>query len=141
MIEALVVEDDAISRKLLTDVLSANGYAVQATGRGEDAPALALARPPDVALLDIHLPGIDGVETLRRLRALPGLAGLPAIAVTASVMLADHGRVLEAGFDLLLHKPVRLQPLLQALRTVLKTAPPRPPGEGPPDVGSTGDPA
>lgn len=120
MTTVLIVEDDARSRKLLADVLVAHGYEVVQTDRGEDALALALAHRPALALLDIHLPGIDGFATLRALRADAHFADLPAVAVTASVMSADRARVTESGFDALLHKPVRLQPLLDTLREVMR---------------------
>jgi len=108
----LVVEDDDKSRKLLVDVLSSGGYSVVHTDRGEAAADLARMHRPDVALLDIHLPGIDGFETLARLQAEPVCAGLRTIAITASVMPRDTARILGEGFDKLVPKPFDLPNLL-----------------------------
>jgi CheY-like chemotaxis protein len=108
----LVVEDDEKSRRLVVDVLTNKGYTVCETERGEDAVDLARLHRPTIALLDIHLPGIDGFETLRRLRNLPETAGIAAVAVTASIMSQDRARIAAAGFDESLPKPVSLRDLL-----------------------------
>jgi CheY-like chemotaxis protein len=108
----LVVEDDEKSRRLVVDVLTSKGHTVVETERGEDAVDLALRHRPVVALLDIHLPGIDGVETLRRLRAQPETAAIAAVAVTASIMSQDRARIDAAGFDESLPKPISLKDLL-----------------------------
>lgn len=112
MTTVLVVEDDEKSRRLLVDVLKNKGYSVIDTDRGEDAIDLARQHRPRVALLDIHLPGIDGVETLQRLRAQPETAGIAAVAVTASVMTQDRARIAAAGFNDALPKPVSLKELV-----------------------------
>lgn len=122
----LIVEDDARSRKLLADVLAVHGYRVFQADRGEAALELALACAPALFLLDIGLPGMDGVATLNTVRANPRLAAIPAIAVTASVMQMDRARLLASGFDAILYKPVRLQPLLDTVRAVLgRNSPPQ----------------
>jgi CheY-like chemotaxis protein len=108
----LVVEDDEKSRRLLVDVLTRSGHNVIQTERGEEAVPLALRHRPAIALLDIHLPGIDGIETLRRLRAVPETARIIAVAVTASIMSDDQTRIAAAGFNESLPKPLRLKEML-----------------------------
>jgi CheY-like chemotaxis protein len=83
---------------------------------GEDAVALALASPPDLILMDVQLPGIDGVETLARLRREPRTASLPVLAVTAQAMHCERERLLAAGFDDYLSKPVNVAELLALVR-------------------------
>jgi DNA-binding response OmpR family regulator len=109
----LIVEDDEKSRRLLTDVLSFHGYEVAAAENGEEGLRHAQARKPDLALLDIQLPGISGFELLMGLRkAQGGEARYPVVAVTASVMEQDRRKILAAGFDAFVSKPVNIRELL-----------------------------
>lgn len=119
----LVVEDDEKSRRLLTDVLGYHGYEVAAVESGEEGLESVRARAPDAALLDIQLPGMSGFELLAALRALPAVARLPLLAVTASVMDHDRKRILAAGFDAYVAKPVNIRELLQTLESLLAKAP------------------
>ena len=115
----LIVEDDEKSRRLLTDVLAFHGYDVAATENGEEALRNALTRKPDLALLDIQLPGISGFEVLMSLRkAQRGEARYPVVAVTASVMEQDRRKILAAGFDAFVSKPVNIRELLDLLSTL-----------------------
>jgi two-component system, cell cycle response regulator DivK len=115
----LIVEDDEKSRRLLTDVLAFHGYEVAATENGEEALRNALTRKPDLALLDIQLPGISGFEVLMGLRkAQRGEARYPVVAVTASVMEQDRRKILAAGFDAFVSKPVNIRELLDLLSTL-----------------------
>jgi two-component system, cell cycle response regulator DivK len=95
----LVVEDNDKSRKLVRDVLTFKGYEVVEAETGEEGVRLAQARPPSLVLMDIRLPGIDGIEALRRLRAELTTRGIPVMAMTASVMTAERQTILGAGFD------------------------------------------
>ena len=113
----LVVEDDERSRRLLCDVLGFHGYAVDAFESGEAALAHVPARPPDLALLDIQLPGMNGFEVLRTLRR--EARRIPVLAVTASVMDHDRRMIVEAGFDAYVPKPVNMKELLATLREML----------------------
>jgi len=108
----LVVEDNAKNMKLLRDMLDAKGYATLEAGSGEDAVELALAHVPDLVLMDIQLPGIDGLEALRRIRADVRTSTLPVIALTAQAMEGDDERFLAAGFDAYISKPVNVIDLL-----------------------------
>ena len=102
----LVIEDNALNLKLVRDVLEHAGYAVGSAATGELGVEAASSEPPDLVLLDLQLPGIDGHETLRRLRhdVLP--AGVPVVAVTALAMAEDRERAHRAGFDGYLEKPI-----------------------------------
>src|SRR6185295_4339483 len=95
----LIVEDNEKNMKLVRDVLQAKGYATIEAVTGEDGVRLADERKPDLILMDIQLPGISGIDALRQLRAKPDTAGIPAVAVTASVMLQDRKLITEAGFN------------------------------------------
>jgi two-component system cell cycle response regulator DivK len=102
----LVVEDNDINLKLFRDVLQATGYRTLEASSGEDALDLVAEHVPDLVLLDSQLPGIDGVETLRRLREDERTAATPVVAVTAQAMAGDRERFLDAGFDGYISKPV-----------------------------------
>ncbi|MBL8385094.1 MAG: response regulator [Burkholderiales bacterium] len=115
----LIVEDNEKNMKLLRDVLGFKGYAVLEAVDGESGVALAAERLPDLVLMDIQLPGINGVEALRRLRAAPATAAIPVIAVTASVMDQDRRQIIEAGFDGFVSKPVNLKEFMAAVEKAL----------------------
>ncbi|MFV0303003.1 MAG: PAS domain S-box protein [Paracoccus sp. (in: a-proteobacteria)] len=104
---ALVVDDNEINRMILTDMLSDMGLAACQAADGFAAIKALKARPADILLLDISMPGIDGIETLARIRALPvDWSNLPAVAVTAHASKEDHDRIMSADFNCLLIKPV-----------------------------------
>jgi two-component system cell cycle response regulator DivK len=111
----LIVEDNEKNRKLVRDVLNAKGYRIIETDNGEDSIRLALEKKPALILMDFHLPGIDGIEALRRLRADPATRGIPVIAVTASAMTEDRQKIMGAGFDGLQTKPIHVKQFVQAV--------------------------
>jgi two-component system cell cycle response regulator DivK len=115
----LIVEDNDKNRKLVRDVLTFKGYAVIETETGEEAIRLAQARRPSLVLMDIRLPGIDGIEALRRLRAEPTTRGIPVMAMTASVMSEDRQKIMDAGFDASQGKPIKVQDFVAAVEEVL----------------------
>jgi two-component system cell cycle response regulator DivK len=121
MHEILIVEDNEKNMKLVRDVLQAKGYATIEAVTGEDGVRLATELKPDLILMDIQLPGIDGIEALRRLRANPETAKISAVAVTASVMQQDRKHIMEAGFDGYLGKPISLKELLETVRRMLES--------------------
>lgn len=100
----LIVDDDARNRKLARDVLSLDGIETLEAGSGLDAIALVGARRPDLVLLDLRLPDLDGPEVLRRLRSDPGTADVRIVALTALSGAGDA--ILAAGFDGYLEKPI-----------------------------------
>jgi two-component system cell cycle response regulator DivK len=116
----LLVEDNERNRRLARDILTFNGYRVVEAVTGEDALRLAAAEPPALVLMDIQLPGIDGIETLRRLRAEAATAAVPVIAVTASAMTHDRQKIMAAGFDGYETKPIELKSFLATVRRALQ---------------------
>lgn len=122
----LIVEDNARSRKLLRDVLGYHGYQVYEAESGEEGLALAARVAPRLVMMDIQLPGIDGVEALRRLRDEEQTRAIPVVAVTASVMGQEIKRIEDAGFDGYLQKPVALKELLAAVEELLARTSPAP---------------
>jgi two-component system cell cycle response regulator DivK len=114
--QILVVEDNEKSMKLFRDILLATGYRTLEATTGGQAVALAAEREPDLVLMDIRLPDIEGVEALSRLRANERTASIPVLAVTAEAMRGDHERFLAAGFDGYISKPVNFVELLDTVR-------------------------
>ena len=102
----LIVEDDERSRKLLRDILQFHGYRTMEAVSGEEAIDLAHTALPQLILMDIGLPGIDGESALVQLRSDPATADIPIVAVTASVMRGDEQRLRQVGFDGYIPKPI-----------------------------------
>ena len=115
----LLVEDNDKNRKLVRDVLTVKGYRLLEAETGEDGVRLAQAHHPALVLMDIQLPGINGIEALRRLRDDAATAGIPVIAVTASAMTHDRQTIMAAGFDAYQSKPISVRPFLDLVREVL----------------------
>ena len=115
----LVVEDNEKNRKLVRDVLTFKGYEVIETETGEEGVRLAHERHPDLILMDIQLPGIDGATALRQLRGDPATRMIPALAVTASAMEQDRQTIMAAGFEGYQSKPLNIRSFLEAVRQVL----------------------
>lgn len=122
----LVVEDNDKNRKLARDVLTHQGYRVLEAESAEAGLAAVARERPALILMDIHLPGIDGIEALRRLRADAATRAIPVIAVTASAMTHDRQAILAAGFDGYQSKPISVRPFLAAVREALDGAAGRP---------------
>ncbi|WP_437592381.1 AAA family ATPase [Sorangium sp. So ce1000] len=116
----LVVDDNADNRALLRDLLEPLGFELLEADSGERALALALERTPDVILMDLAMPGMDGYETTRRLRQRPELASTAIIASSASTSEAERHASLSAGCDDFLPKPVLAAALLELLRATLQ---------------------
>lgn len=119
----LIVEDNEKNMKLARDVLQSRGYATLEAVTGEDGVRLARERVPDLVLMDIQLPGINGMEALRQLRADPASARIPVVAFTASVTPTDRSQIAAAGFDGFLSKPVNLKEFLETVRRLLEAKP------------------
>src|SRR5206468_8914934 len=115
----LVVEDNDKNRKLVRDVLTFKGYEIIEAETGEEGVRLAQERHPSLILMDIQLPGIDGIEALRRLRAEQATRGIPIMAMTASVMTADRQRITDAGFDAYQSKPIKVRDFVEAVERLL----------------------
>src|SRR5262249_31080102 len=142
----LIVEDNPKNLKLMRDTLQVKGYHTVETDTGEEGVQLARERRPALILMDIQLPGMNGIEALRELRADPATRTIPVIAVTASVMAQDRQKIMAAGFDGFQGKPISVRELLATMRAILErpwpprcesaaSPPPRaslPPSVGPP---------
>jgi len=116
----LIVEDNEQNRKLTRDLLQIHGYLTIEAETGEDAIALAATRTPDLVVMDIHLPGMSGLDALAQLRAAPATRALPVVAFTASVMPQDRNEIMAAGFDAFVSKPIDLELFLQTIADVLE---------------------
>ena len=118
----LIVEDNERNRKLVRDVLAFHGYRLAEAETGEDGVRLARELRPDLVLMDIQLPGIDGITALGQLRDDPSTRAIPVIAVTASAMTQDRQKIMAAGFDGYQSKPIRVREFLDAVRQTLGRA-------------------
>ena len=115
----LVVEDNDKNRKLVRDVLTFKGYEIIEAETGEEGVHLAQERHPSLILMDIRLPGIDGIEALRQLRAEEATREIPIMAMTASVMTADRQKITDAGFDAFQSKPLKVSDFVTAVERLL----------------------
>jgi two-component system, cell cycle response regulator DivK len=112
----LVVEDNEKNMKLFRDVLVATGYRTLEATTGREAVDMASEHTPDLVLMDVQLPDLDGVQALHRLRADARTAAIPVLALTAQAMHGDRERFLAAGFDGYLSKPVDVRELIGTVR-------------------------
>jgi two-component system, cell cycle response regulator DivK len=115
----LIVEDNEKNRKLVRDVLRFKGYRTIEAETAETGLALAQAESPALILMDIQLPGIDGIEALRRIRANETTRAIPIIAVTASAMDRDRQQIMAAGFDGYQSKPLNVKEFMAAVEAIL----------------------
>ena len=118
----LIVEDNEKNMKLVRDILQAKGYETAEAGTAEDGIKLALDRVPDLVLMDIQLPGMNGMEALKVLRSEPKTAKVPVVAITASVMTQDRQKIMDTGFDGFIEKPINLKEFLATVQGALKPA-------------------
>lgn len=112
----LVVDDHEDNRRILRDLLRNAGYAVVEATTGEDGVAIAKARTPDLILMDIQLPGIDGYEATRRIKADDALRRIPLIVVTSYALSGDDAKALAAGADAYVAKPFSPRAILAKVR-------------------------
>jgi two-component system cell cycle response regulator DivK len=117
----LIIEDNDKNLKLVRDVLQFNGYRTAEAITAEDGLVLARSQHPALVLLDIQLPGMDGFAALRELRADPITKSIPVMAVTASAMERDRQKILEAGFDGYMTKPIQVKEFAKEIRIMLAT--------------------
>jgi CheY-like chemotaxis protein len=115
----LIVEDNENNRMLVRDVLQSRGYRTEETDTGEEGVRLAQTARPALILMDIQLPGINGMEALQLLRADAATRGIPVMAVTASAMTQDRQKIMAAGFDAYQTKPINVREFVDAVRAVL----------------------
>ena len=115
----LVVEDTEDNRRIIRDLLGASGYALLEATDGAEGVELARRERPDLILMDIQLPEIDGYEATRQIRAIPELAGVPIIAVTSYALSGDEAKARAAGCDGYVAKPFSPRQLLAKIREFL----------------------
>ncbi len=122
MITILIADDDAASLELLKDALAAPGYRIIESSDGSDALLKVQSETPDIVLLDIQMPGLDGFEVLRAIRGLDPPVPCPVLAVTAFVMDGDRERMLASGFDGYIAKPVSISHVREQVRRILNSS-------------------
>jgi two-component system cell cycle response regulator DivK len=118
----LVIEDQEDNRRILRDLLTSVGYEIIEATTGEEGVAMAETGDPDLILMDIQLPGIDGYEATRRIRAYPNLRQVPIIAVTSYALSGDDVKAKEAGCTDYVPKPFSPRALLAKIRQYLPQA-------------------
>jgi len=116
----LIIEDNAKNMKLTRDLLKATGYATLEATTGEEGVRLALEHRPDLVLMDIQLPDINGIEAFERIRADADTAAVPVVAFTASVTPTDRNRITQAGFSGFVSKPIQLKEFLATVKRMLE---------------------
>ena len=119
MPKILLVEDDEMNRDMLSRRLERRGYQVVIALDGEQAVVMAVRRLPDLILMDMSLPVLDGWEATRRIRAASETRGVPIIALTAHAMQGDREKAIEAGCDDYDTKPIEFQRLLEKIEAIL----------------------
>jgi two-component system, cell cycle response regulator DivK len=118
----LVVEDNPMNLELVRDILTAAGYEVLEAIDGATGVALAALERPQLILMDLQLPGVDGLEATRQIRANRELAGVPIVAVTAHAMKGDDEKARAAGCDGFITKPINVREFTAEVARVLKQA-------------------
>lgn len=120
MKKILVVEDNETNMYLIHYILTRAGFQVCKASNGEEGVAAAESELPDLVLMDIQLPGIDGLEATRRIRSSQKLASVPIVALTAHAMTGDREKVMGAGCDGYIEKPINPETLLDTLKKHLE---------------------
>ena len=115
----LYIEDNPGNRMLVRRILEAEGYTIREAVDGPAGLEMAAQERPDLILLDINLPEIDGYDLAKRMRAMPNLDGVPILAVTANVMQGDRERTMEAGCNGFIPKPIDVDKLPQLIKAAL----------------------
>ena len=127
MAEILVVEDNPTNMKLVHMVLDKAGYRVREATGAEDAIRAIAASPPDLVLMDVQLPGMDGFAAMQIIKSDAMTAAIPVIALTAFAMSGDEEKILDAGFDAYIAKPIRYAQLLEVIDKLLPPSKPSDP--------------
>ncbi len=112
----LYIEDNPQNMRLVRKLLKLNGYETLEAVNGEEGVQIAIGEKPDLILMDINLPDIDGLEATRRIKADPSLTNVPVIALTAAAMRGDRERIISAGCDDYLQKPIDTVQMLETVR-------------------------
>lgn len=118
----LIIEDNEKNMKLARDVLQAKGYQTLEAVTGEEGVKLAKEKKPDLVLMDIQLPGINGIEAFKQIRAHAATSAVPVVALTASVTPTDRTAISAAGFDAFLGKPINLKEFIDTVKRLVENA-------------------
>jgi len=116
----LIVEDNDLNLKLFRDLLGANGYTTFETREGIEAIAMTRNVQPDLIIMDIQLPEISGLDVTRKIKADPAMRHIPVIAVTAFAMKDDEDKIMRAGCEAYLSKPIAIDDFLRTIRRFLE---------------------
>ena len=119
MSTVLIVEDNEKNMKLVRDILQHQGHATLEAATGRDGVTMATTLQPDLILMDIQLPDIDGIQALREIRAVPALDAVPVVAVSASVMPDEQHKIVSSGFDAFVTKPINLKQFRETVQRFL----------------------
>jgi len=120
MSTVLIIEDNEKNMKLARDVLQVKGYQTLEAATGEEGVRLAKEKVPDLVLMDIQLPGINGIDAFKQLRADAKTARIPVVALTASVTPTDRSAITAAGFDAFVSKPINLKEFLDTVKRLVE---------------------
>ncbi len=120
MKKILIVEDNEMNLKLIRTVLKAKGFLLAEARDGEEALKIAVAERPDIILIDIQIPKVDGLEVTRRIRAMDDLKDRQIIAITAHAMEGDRKKFLEAGCDGYIAKPINTRTFIDEIEAIFK---------------------
>jgi CheY-like chemotaxis protein len=126
----LVVEDNLLNLELIRDILEAHGYVVQTAATGKDAIRRVEQQPPDLILMDVQLPGLDGLTVTGMIKDRPETRGVPIIALTAHAMRGDEQKAREAGCDGYISKPIDTRQVPKTIRAFLDGRADAPTGKG-----------
>jgi two-component system, cell cycle response regulator DivK len=116
----LIVEDNDKNMKLARDILNAKGFQTLEAVTGEEGVKLAKEKVPDLVLMDIQLPGMNGIEAFRQIRAYAKTARIPVVALTASVTPTDRSEINAAGFDAFIGKPISLKEFVETVKRLIE---------------------
>ena len=116
----LIIEDNDKNMKLARDILNAKGYRTIEAITGEEGVKLAKEKLPDLVLMDIQLPGMNGIEAFRQIRADAKTARIPVVALTASVTPTDRSEINAAGFDAFIGKPINLKEFVETVKRLIE---------------------
>ena len=119
MSKILIVEDNEKNLKLVRDILQFKGYQTIEAETGNEGVRLAIEQVPDLILMDIQLPDIDGIEALRQIRENHALDAVPVLAVSASVMPSDKQKIVASGFDAFISKPINVKQFIESVQKFL----------------------
>jgi CheY-like chemotaxis protein len=138
MTKILIAEDNAVNRELLRELLETRGYEVLEACDGQEALQMIEQAQPDILLLDIGMPVLDGFDVIRKIRENPCLATMPVLAITAYAMQGDREKIMKSGFNGYLSKPVDARSLAEELKRLLsrgndRNAPPNESNESLPE--------